>query len=331
MNVHPETDEQSSEGASKIALIRTSIVCGTDFSEEAAQAVEVAAMFARRFGEPLVLVHVANEQRQENLPDELRESLALYARAQLHDERERLRAMQVEPIEAFRTGTPDAVLLKEADARHARLLVLAAGKRRAQSRWQPGGVVECVAESAHAPTLVVRDSAPLLRWARGERRLRVFVGADFSAPSEAALQWVGWLRQMGPCSVVVAYLQPGLSPYPTADLYPSLLVDEITLKTVRMQERSFRKGVRKLLGSSGVRVRFETNWARSDAHLIRLATEERADLVVIGAHSRRGWDRLGHHSVSRGVLHYAPFNVACVPAQDLHEPVLYSHERQPNP
>jgi len=324
MNANNETEKQSSECAPSIALAAASIVCGTDFSDEAAQAVEVAAMFAKRIGESLVLVHAVNEQRQENLPGGLHDSLALYARAQLHDERERLRALQVEAIEAFRTGAPDAVLLEEAAANHARLLVMAAAKRRSLSRWLPGSVVERVAEAAHAPTLVVRESAPLLRWVRGERRLRVFVGADFSAPSEAALRWVDWLRHMGPCDVVVAYLDPGLASFPAADLYPSLLVDDMALKTARMQERCFQQGVRKLLGRSRVRVRFETNWALSDAHLIRLATEERADLMVIGTHSRRGWNRLGHHSVSRGVLHYAPLNVACVPARAPHEPALFS-------
>jgi nucleotide-binding universal stress UspA family protein len=312
MKVHDETAEQSSEGAPKIALFPASIVCGADFSKEATQAVEVAAMFAKRLGEPLVLVHAVNEQRRKDLPGDLRDSLAHYARAQLHDELERLRALQVEVIEAFRVGAPDSVLLDEAAAHHARLVVLAAAKRRSLSRL-PDGVTERIAEAAHAPTLVVRKPAPLLRWVRGERRLRVFLGADFSAPSEAALRWVDWLRQIGPCDVVVAYLGPGLAPHPAADLYPSLLVDNMALKTKRMQERYFRQGVRTLLGRSRVRVRFERNWARSDA-----------DLIVIGTHSRCDWHRLGHHSVSRGVLHYSPLNVACVPAQAFREPTIFS-------
>jgi len=324
MKFHCETAEQSSEGAPKIALFPASIVCGADFSKEAAQAVEVAAMLAKRLGEPVVLVHAVNEQRRGDLPGDLRDSLVLYARAQLHDELERLRTLQVEVIEAFRVGAPDAVLLDEAAAHHARLVVLAAAKRRSLSRRLPGGVTERIAEAAHAPTLVVRNPSPLLRWARGERRLRVFLGADFSAPSEAALRWVDWLRQIGPCDVVVAYLDHGLAPYPAADGFPSLLVDDMALKTKRMQERYFRQGVRTLLGRSRVRVRFERNWARSDAHLIQLAAEERADLIVIGTHSRCDWHRLGHHSVSRGVLHYAPLNVACVPAQAFREPTIFS-------
>ncbi len=291
--------------------------------------MEVATALAKRVGEPLVLVHAVNDQPQESLPSELRESLSLYARAQLHDERERLRALQVEVIEAFRAGPGDAALLEEAAAHHARLLVLAAARRRSLSRWLPGSVAERVAEAAPAPTLVVRDAAPLLAWARQERRLRVFVGADFSAPSEAALRWVNWLRQMGPCDVVVACLEPGLVPYPAVDLYPSLFVDDLVLQAARMEERHFRQRVRTLLGQSHVRVRFEKGWGHSDAHLIQMAAEERADLIVIGTHSRRGWHRLGHHSVSRGVLHYAPLNVVCVPVQTIETPDKISRDQQP--
>ncbi|MDR3401099.1 MAG: universal stress protein [Chthoniobacter sp.] len=320
----PTSCDQPSIGqllpGSQIAPLSAAVICGTDFSDWAAHAMEVASAFAQRLGEPLVLVHAVNDKSQENLPCELRESLSLYARAQLHDEEERLRALKVEMIAALRVGPPAAVLLEEVVAHHGRLIVLAAEKGRFPTRWLHSGVTERVAEAASVPTLVVRDPAPLLRWANGGRRLRVLVGADFSAPSEAALRWVAWLRSMGPCDIVVACLEPIPALHPTGDLFPSLLMDEMVLKTTHMQERSFRRRVRNLIGSSRVRVRLERDWGHSDAHLIQLAAEERADLIVVGTHSRRSWHRLGHHSVSRGVLRYAPINVACVPGQANEQP-----------
>lgn len=341
MKTHREHDV---ERVLKLALVRETIepsptstlapatvVCGTDFSDAAARAVEVGAAIAKRLGEVLVLVHAVNDQSQDNLPDALRDSLALYARAQLHAEEERLHALQVEMVEALRVGVPETVLLEEATMHRARLLVLAARNLRSLSRSLLAGVTERVAEAAQAPTLVVRDPAPLLRWARRERRMRVLVGADFSAPSEAALRWVNWLQTVGPCEVIVIYLEPGFGPYPTADLYPSLLMEDMLIKAARMQERHFRQRVQRMLGQPRVRVRFEKGWGQSDAHLIQLATEERADLIVIGTHSRRGWQRLGHHSVSRGVLHYSPLNVVCVPSSVLEAPGLFFREPQQTP
>ena len=57
-----------------------------------------------------------------------------------------------------------------------------------------------------------------------------------------------------------------------------------------------------MLFTSRVRVRIEKSWDRSDAHLI-----------VVGTYQRYGLGRIGHLSVSRGVLPYAPMSVAWVP------------------
>jgi nucleotide-binding universal stress UspA family protein len=292
-----------------------SIVCGTNFSDASAQAVEVAAAIAKRVHEPLILVHAVNEPLQKKLPGELRESLALYARARYHDERERVRALDVEMIEAFSVGAPAAVLLQQAVTNQAQLIVLAASGERQPSHSPHGDVVEQVAEAAEMPSLIVRNATPLLRWIRGERRLRILVGADFSAPSDTALHWINAFRGIALCDLVVVYLDRNLTAYLGRDLNAATLMDEFVLGIARKQDRAFRRHVRALLGTSHVRVRFEYGWGHSDAHLIKIAAEERADLVVVGTHSRRGWHRLGHHSVSRGVLRYAPLNVVCVPVQ----------------
>lgn len=58
---------------------------------------------------------------------------------------------------------------------------------------------------------------------------------------------------------------------------------------------------------------------RVDVHLARLAAEAKADLLVVGTHQRAGVARLWQGSVSRGVLHHAACNVACVPRGDVAE------------
>jgi nucleotide-binding universal stress UspA family protein len=54
-------------------------------------------------------------------------------------------------------------------------------------------------------------------------------------------------------------------------------------------------------------------WGRVDTHLTLLAAESKVDLLVVGTHQRAGAARLWQGSVSRGVLHEALGNVACVP------------------
>lgn len=321
----------ASGSAPHLATAPASIVCGTDFSKEATQAVDVAAAWAQRFGEPLVLVHPVDQQPRTQLPGQLRDSLSLFERAQLHRELERLRALKIEVSDALQEGDPEAVLIDEATRHHARLLVLAGKQEGALSRILAGGLAEQVAEASPVPTLLVRKPAPLLKWARDSRKLRVVVGADLSTPSEAALRWVHWLRQCGPCEVLVVYMQSAVPPGAATDFIPDVVMDDMLRKASSTQAQCFRKKARALLGPDPIRVRVEKQWGYSDAHLIQTATEEKADLLVVGTHSRHGLARLGHHSVSRGVLHYAPMNVACIPCHSGESPlpVLRDHPQPP--
>lgn len=302
-------------GTAPLAPAVMQIVCGTDFSKNAAQAAEAAATFARLLREPLTLVHVADEAARTQLPTEIRESLSTFSQQCLTDEGHRLEAGGVEVREVFREGAPDEVLMDFANQPKTRLVVLSSLGRGAPAGWILGSVVERVAQTSPVPTLIVRSSEPFKAWAAGKRSLRVFVGADFSVPSDAALRWVAWLRKLGPCDVTIANLDQSLvDPDSKAELSP--LASKMLAKTEAVQVRCFRERVREVLGPRRVHVRIEKGWGRSDAHLLQLATEERADLIVVGTHQHQGPGRFGSPSTSRGVLHYAQMSVACVPATE---------------
>lgn len=308
-------DSHATPGApsAPLAAVPMQIVCGTDFSKPAGFAAETAAAFACRLREPLVLVHAVDEASRAQLPAEIRESLATFSQQCLSEEGERLHSGGIEVREVFREGAPDAVLMDFASEAKTRLVVISSLGRGAPAGWILGSVAERVAQTSPAPTLIVRAAEPFTAWLRGKRSLRVFVGADFSIPSDAALRWVGWLRQLGPCEVAVAYLDQDLA-QPAADGDLSPLARDMVAKTEAVQERCFRQRVRDLLGPRRTHVRIEKGWGRSDAHLLQLASEERADLIVVGTHQHPGAGRFGSPSTSRGVLHYAPMSVACVPA-----------------
>jgi hypothetical protein len=127
------------------------------------------------------------------------------------------------------------------------------------------------------------------------------------------MRWVHWLRQIGPCDVIVALLEPRPAAPSTAETCPPELAEDIAIESRKVQERFFRQLVQSHLGRMHVRVRFEYDLGRSDAHLIQLAISERADLLVFGTDAQAGPRCFDCHSVSRGLLRYAPFNIACVP------------------
>jgi len=289
------------------------ILCGTDFTDNARQAARVAAAIANRLNEPVHLVHAVETPGFGATHPEVLQLLEASSRKALLEEAERIREAGVTVNEQLPTGRADKVLVDLALDAPTRLLVVSSLGRRAAERWLLGSVSERTAERATVPTLVVRDAAPFEAWTRGERPLKVFVAFNFTVTSEAALRWVEELQAIGPCDLVVAYVDwppeertrlGGTGPLPLVGNPPEVQAE---------LERDLKARVVQLLGTIDFRTRVEANWGRPDVRLANMAQEEGADLIVVGSQQYHGFERLWHTSVSRGILHSAAMSVVVVP------------------
>lgn len=289
------------------------ILCGTDFSENAAQAVTAAAVLARLWKRPLILLHAAGEAGAG--AEGGGERPLQPARKRLEEAAAVLRATGLEVSAEVLPGraAEDAIcgFVRE---HPAELVVVSAVSKTAFDRWTLGSVSEHVAESAPAPTVVVRAAAPFEAWEKGVRALKVFVAADFSETAAAALRWVGEWRKLGPCEVTAAYVDWPPEERNRLGVYGPLGLTKNQPGVQSVLERDFREKVVAALGSEPVEIVVRSGWGRVDADLVTLATDAGADLVVVGTHQRHGLARLRHGSVSRGILRHAPMSVACVPA-----------------
>ena len=81
------------------------IICGTDFSENATEAVRAAAALAQRFSAPLIVAHSVDERAK--VPDHLRPRLMNEDRPRLAAEAERLRQLRLTFEEKLLRGAPD--------------------------------------------------------------------------------------------------------------------------------------------------------------------------------------------------------------------------------
>ena len=82
------------------------IVCGTDFSATAAEAVDIAAAMARRLETKLVLVHVDDQLLGALVSNPvLLETATLQRRVDLDDEAQRLRDLGTNVEEKFLSGS----------------------------------------------------------------------------------------------------------------------------------------------------------------------------------------------------------------------------------
>ncbi|MDB6155754.1 MAG: Universal stress protein [Chthoniobacteraceae bacterium] len=291
------------------------IICGTDFSESAAQAAAVADALARHLQAPLFLVCSADERG--DFPENIRTRLMNEDRPRLAQEAERLRSLGLTFNEELIGGVPDHGVRDFAVRKGAQLVIVGAsgtGSMRG-SRWLLGNVAERIAETSSVPTLVVRAAEPLVAWARGERPLQVFIAVDFTSTAEAALRWLAQWQQIGLCRITLGYIHQipevrgelgGVNGLGSAKLVPYL-------------RKSLEEDLREKAHQWGVKatIRVEPRTARVDSHLISLATQAGAELLVLGAHQWQNLERVWHASISRRILHDAPMNVACVPVSPL--------------
>ncbi len=276
------------------------IVVGTDFSADSLQAADAAAAIAGVVGERVVLLHVA---RPGSMQESSRERLATEAARLTRT------GVGVEPVLA--EGHPDEVVVERADRARAQLIAVGALGSRSGSRWRIGSVADRIAQTCTCPLLIVRSAAPFVAWSRKERALRVTAGDDLSAVSDAALRFIGVLRKIGHVDATVAHVYWVPGEYARVGYGLERRAELESLVEREVQKHADACGV------SAASTRIASSYGRIADPLIALAADAGADLVLVGAHQRKGARRAWYGSVSQTVTHLAPMSVALVPAAEL--------------
>lgn len=293
---------------------KPTFLCGTDFSVQSTEATHVAAALAKKIGARLLLVHAVDDSGLGTSYPDVVETITQRDRERLDQEGSRLAATGCETAQELVLGSPARALTELAEHERAALIVVSSLGQIAPSRLLVGSVAERVAETASAPTLIVRQPAPLLDWTAGRRRLRVMVSVDFSQSSWDALAWLKAFSGLSSCELIVAHVSWPPAEANRLGLSGSMSFVDNPPFVRQVLERDLQEKVTEVLGDAAVALRVIPGWGRTDHHLMDLAQEEKVDLIVLGSHQRQGLSRLRLGSVSRGILHHAPMNVAIVPA-----------------
>ena len=134
----------------------------------------------------------------------------------------------------------------------------------------------------------MRPGGRLASWIRGEHALKILVGYDFSAASDAALGWVNQLGEIGKLEATVLY-----SNWPPDEArrlgyegpLPLVANPEEIQKNL---ERDLKNAIARFLPKQKVTAIVEPGWGTPEGYLFEMASRQKIDLIVVGTHQRHG-------------------------------------------
>jgi nucleotide-binding universal stress UspA family protein len=216
-----------------------------------------------------------------------------------------------------RLGFPRKVISECAKELQANLIMVGSHGRSAIGSFLLGSVAQAVLRTAPCPVEIVRF--PAGGPAPSAHPMKVLLATDGSecsvaaANSVAARPWpVGTIfKVVGVEELIVLETPMGASPL--ASIYPANLLEEL-LADARTRAVSAVDATRKILEQAGLKVQDRQPIPLGDPRnvVLILAQTWSADLIVLGSHGRRGWDRFLMGSVAESVAVHAHCSVEVI-------------------
>jgi len=277
------------------------IIVATDFSDQAATALDQAIAIARRTGAEIYLVNAL----EEGMRDHYQEVQILLSEQQSLCTRADVRASKRIVI-----GYPDTGLVGFAEEVDADLIVLGTHGRTGFQRFLMGSVAERVVRMSGTNVMVARPRSHGL-----DGYNHILVPTDFSDAAEQALAAATQLvAKGGVIELFHCWQLPGaVTGYwgPAAD--QSAVLDPLRRELRETAEAQGTKLIDRY--GRGAKV-IATEIEDAPSHGIRKRLESDSyDLVVMGSHGRRGFRRWMLGSVAETTVRYAPCSVVVVHAQ----------------
>lgn len=291
----------------------TRILAPSDFSPLAEEACALAAGLANRLEAGLVVFHAIplldltrelqamKRRTRESVLDATRESLRGWTEAAVPEERRRFLATEVQVA----VGDPAQEIA--AAASKTDLIVMATHGRSGIGHLVMGSVTAEVCRTARVPVLALRAGQP-------DRPLtavkRILWATDLSAASEMAWRYALLLADILAAEMYLLHVVSAAQVVGVPDLPVPVLGDWLEAEVAaRDRDLAAAQGEAEALGLAARR---KVTVGAPAGTIIAEAKAERADLIVVGTHGRRGLSHVLLGSVAEAVIRRAPCPVLAV-------------------
>lgn len=203
-------------------------------------------------------------------------------------------------------GKPAETIIAYSARNKADLIVMATHGRSGAGRWFYGSVAEKVLHGSKIPLLLVKAAACKMDY--GHKRLKVMVPLDGSKLAESVLPQIKALALQLPGNKLEIVLTRVCEIFAPPITYPppmSMSWEEyLGYETARCKEicRGYLAGVRKKLAGHTFRTRIAVPEGNPAEELIKYASGNSVDLIVMSTHGRSGVSQWAFGSIAEKVL-----------------------------
>ena len=201
-------------------------------------------------------------------------------------------------------------ILLQARRLHADLVVLGSHGKSGFDRLFLGSVAEKVLRTCEVPVMTVPAHAPDAVPSGRDPFTRIVLGTDFSVGSEAALRYAASLAQHAAARLTLLHV---VEPLPVGR--GSMVGTFDVAGYASQREREARETLRTVV-PDWVRLGCDTEdvvvVGKPYVQILRVATEQQADLIVLAVHGRNALDRLVFGSTAEHIVRRATIPVLTV-------------------
>jgi nucleotide-binding universal stress UspA family protein len=285
------------------------IVCATDFTPRGQAAAQMAVDIARRTHGWVELVHVLRAGTVDILALTadavvLEAQVRADVEARLARECDRLSTAGAPVTFRVCEGDVETSVLKRARQIDAELIVTGTHGRSALRRFLVGSVGEELARGSDRPILVVPPGVEGLGSQNDtSAKLSVTVALDGRATNAGAVSFVRNLRSHIACDVTFLRLYWAMEEFRRLGLTGPRDLFEPDAEVVADLDRALRLEVGDLPGTGRTSFVIKPAWGEPSAQILEFARGRSNDLLIVGAESWHGMDRISHPAVAERIAH----------------------------